>query len=88
MEFARLGSKRLQLNKGGGATPFLLQGLVCGVANSIPTAPTNLNLTEGFEPEGSNRARLNSDLTSVYKVCIVSYVQPRSHTTLEGGRLV
>jgi hypothetical protein len=35
-----LGSNRLQLNKGGGATPFLLRGLVDGDVNSIPTAPT------------------------------------------------
>ena len=37
---ADLGSKRLQLNKGGGATPFLLRDLDCGVVISIPTAPT------------------------------------------------
>jgi hypothetical protein len=36
------GSNRLQLNKGGGATPFLLRDLDCGGANSIPTAPTKL----------------------------------------------
>jgi hypothetical protein len=36
----RRGSKRLQLNKGGGATPFLLQDLEDGDVNSIPTAPT------------------------------------------------
>ena len=37
----QLGSKRLQLNKGGGATPFLLRDLEDGDVNSIPTAPTN-----------------------------------------------
>ncbi len=38
---AALGSKRLQLNKGGGATPFLLRDLDCGDVISIPTAPTS-----------------------------------------------
>jgi hypothetical protein len=35
-----LGSKRLQLNKGGGATPFLLRDLDCGDSISAPTAHT------------------------------------------------
>jgi len=38
-----LGSKRLQLNMGGGPTSFLLRALECRDANSIPTAPTNLS---------------------------------------------
>ncbi len=38
-----LGSKRLQLNRGGGATPFLLRDLDSRDAVSIPTAPTNLS---------------------------------------------
>jgi len=37
----RFGSKRLQLEQGGGATPFLLKDLVVRVAISIPTTPTN-----------------------------------------------
>jgi hypothetical protein len=44
----RRGSKRLQLNKGGGATPFLLQDLEDGDVNSIPTAPTNLIHSTAF----------------------------------------
>jgi hypothetical protein len=32
------------LSKGGGATPFLLRDLDCGVANLIPTAPTSLRI--------------------------------------------
>jgi hypothetical protein len=38
----QLGSKRLQLDQGGGATSFLLRDLECRDVNSIPTAPTNL----------------------------------------------
>ena len=38
-----LGSKRLQLNKGGGATSFLLRALACRDANLIPTALANLS---------------------------------------------
>jgi hypothetical protein len=41
-----IGSKRLQLKRGGGATPFLLRDLDCGGANSIPTAPTKLSWVE------------------------------------------
>jgi hypothetical protein len=44
----RLGSKRLQLNKGGGATPFLLRDLEDGDVNSIPTAPTKLIHSTAF----------------------------------------
>jgi hypothetical protein len=36
----QLGSKRLQLNLGGGATPFRLKDLYIRDAISIPTAPT------------------------------------------------
>jgi hypothetical protein len=37
-----LGSKMLQLNRDGGATPFILRDLDCDVANSIPTALTEI----------------------------------------------
>jgi hypothetical protein len=37
----QLGSKRLQLNKGSGATPFRLRDLDCGDVISTPTAPTS-----------------------------------------------
>ena len=49
----QLGSKRLQLNKGGGATPFLLRDLEDGDVNSIPTAPTNLTQRKGLPPRRS-----------------------------------
>jgi hypothetical protein len=38
-----LGSKRLQLDGGGGATPFPLKGLEVRGAISIPTAPTKVH---------------------------------------------
>ena len=44
----QLGSKRLQLNKGGGATPFRLRDLDCGDVISTPTAPTNVIHSTAF----------------------------------------
>jgi hypothetical protein len=40
--FAGLGSKRLQLEWGGGATPFPFLDLKTRDAISIPTAPTKI----------------------------------------------
>jgi hypothetical protein len=41
----RLGSKRLQLNKGGGATPFLLRDLEDGDVKFDPHRPYQLSLS-------------------------------------------
>jgi hypothetical protein len=57
----RLGSKRLQLNKGGGATPFPLPDLECRDANSTPTAPTNLTQQKNLQLRKSAKLALVSN---------------------------
>ena len=44
----QLGSKRLQLNRGGGATPFLLRDLDCGdeISTPPPLHTTRLTVTD------------------------------------------
>ena len=47
--FIAFGSTRLQLEQGGGATPFSLLDLESRDANSIPTAPTKPQETKDFQ---------------------------------------
>ena len=66
---ADLVSKRLQLNKGGGATSFLLRDLDCGDVISIPiarsvnhddsTAKNQLGMGNLSERHGSDRGSLS-----------------------------